>query len=408
MSERVTIDRLGAQGDGIAETGAGSIFVPFTLPGETVEIATGGPRAEAAQIVDASPHRQAPPCPHFGTCGGCDLQHADDAFYRAFKRSLVVEALGRADVAADVGDLVACPPASRRRVAFSAVRAGNQVMLGFNAAHSNRIVPISVCPIALPAIERALPALQKLAAILVDRKRPLKLTVTATLTGLDVALADAAKLSEPMHRQAVSLALGEGFARLSVSGETLVVTQPPTMDFGGITVELPAGAFVQAVAAAEATMASLVLSHLAGAKRVADLFAGCGTFALRLAPHATVHAVEAEAAPLAALLAAWRSRPGLKPLTTERRDLFRRPIPAKELKPYDGVVFDPPRAGAEGLARELAASTVGRIAAVSCNPVTLARDLRILTDGGYRVTSVTPIDQFLWSRHVEVVALLER
>ncbi|HDZ75712.1 MAG TPA: class I SAM-dependent RNA methyltransferase [Aurantimonas coralicida] len=408
MSERVTIDRLGAQGDGIAETGAGSIFVPFTLPGETVEIATGGPRAEAAEIIAASPHRQTPPCPHFGTCGGCDLQHADDAFYRAFKRDLVVEALGRAEVTAEVGDLVPCPPASRRRVAFSAVRTSNQVMLGFNAAHSNRIVPISVCPIALPAIERALPALQKLAAILVDRKRPLKLTVTATLTGLDVAIADAAKLSEQMHRQAVSLALGEGFARLSVSGETLVVTQPPTMDFGGVTVELPAGAFVQAVAAAEATMASLVLSHLAGAKRVADLFAGCGTFALRLAPQATVHAVEAEAPQLAALLAAWRSRPGLKPLTTERRDLFRRPTPAKELKLYDGVVYDPPRAGAEGLARELAASTVGRIAAVSCNPVTLARDLKILTDGGYRVTSVTPIDQFLWSRHVEIVALLER
>ncbi|MCP3056206.1 class I SAM-dependent RNA methyltransferase [Aurantimonas marianensis] len=408
MSERVTIDRLGARGDGIAETGAGAIFVPFTLPGEVVAIATGGPRAEAAMIIDASPHRQTPPCPHFGTCGGCDLQHADDGFYHAFKRDLVVEALARAGVEADVGDIVPCPPASRRRVAFSAVRAGNQVLLGFNAAHSNRIVPISVCPIALPAIERALPALQKLAAILVDRKRPLKLTVTATLTGLDVAIADAAKLSEPMRRQAVSLALGEGFAQLSVSGETLVVTQPPTMDFGGMTVELPAGAFVQAVASAESAMASLVLSHMAGAKRVADLCAGCGTFALRLAPHATVHAVEAEAAPLAAITAAWRARPGLKPLTTERRDLFRRPIPAKELKPYEGVVFDPPRAGAEGVARELAASTVGRIAAVSCNPVTLARDLKILTDGGYRVNSVTPIDQFLWSRHVEVVALLER
>lgn len=408
MSERVTIDRLGAQGDGIAETGAGAIFVPFTLPGETVAIATGGPRAEAATILDASPHRQTPPCPHFGACGGCDLQHADDAFYRGFKRDLVVEALSRADVEADVGDLVPCPPASRRRVAFSAVRAGNQVLLGFNATHSNRIVPISLCPVALPAIARALPALRKLAAILVDRKRPLKLTVTGTLTGLDVVIADAAKLSEAMRRQAVSLALGEGFARLSVGGETLVVTQPPTMDFGGIAVELPAGAFVQAVASAETAMAALVLTHLAGARRVADLFAGCGTFALRLAPHATVHAVETEAAPLAALLAAWRSRSGLKPLTTERRDLFRRPIPAKELKPYDGLVFDPPRAGAEGVARELAASTVGRIAAVSCNPVTLARDLKILTDGGYRVTLVTPIDQFLWSRHVEVVALLER
>ncbi|MEF2552423.1 class I SAM-dependent RNA methyltransferase [Aurantimonas sp. A2-1-M11] len=408
MSVQLTIDRLGAQGDGVADMPSGPAFVPFTLPGETVEAAEDGRRFRLATILTPSPQRQAPPCPHFGTCGGCDLQHADDALYTAFKRDVVVEALARAGLETEIAPLVTCPPASRRRVALTAVRAGNRVLLGYNAAHSNSIVPIEVCPIALPAIQRALAPLQRLATLLVDRKQPLKLAVTMTDTGLDIAVTGAAKLAEGKRQDAIALALGEGFARLTVGEEILVMTRPPSVGFDGITVELPPGAFIQAVAEAEAAMAALVTRHLAGARHVADLFAGCGTFALRLAAEARVHAVETEAGPLAALTAAWRTRPGLKPLTTERRDLYRRPIPAKELKSYDGLVFDPPRAGAETVSQEIAASKISRVAAVSCNPVTLARDLRILVDGGFRLVQVAPIDQFLWSRHVEAVALLER
>ena len=408
MNGQLTIDHLGAKGDGVAETAGGPVYVPFTLPGETVTIERPGTPFKTTTIVEASTHRQIPPCPHFGDCGGCDMQHADDTLYRLFKRDLVLKALARENVEAEVGTLVPCPPASRRRVVLSAQRVEGDVVLGFNAADTNRIVPITVCVIALPAIERALPALRRLASLLVDRKRPLRITVTATATGLDVVVADAAKLSESLRRNAVKLALAEDFARLTVGGETVIMTRPPTLAFDGVSVELPAGTFTQAVASAEAAMAKLVSDHFAGARRIADLFAGCGTFSLRLARESAVHAVEADPTALAALDTAWRRVAVLKAVSTEKRDLYRRPIPAKELKRYDGVVFDPPRAGAEAVAQELAASTVRRVAAVSCNPVTLARDLRILIDGGYRLTSVTPVDQFLWSHHVEVVALLER
>ena len=405
----LTIEALGAKGDGVATTDAGPVYLPFTLPGEVVEIAAGGPSDRPEyELIAASPDRREPPCPHFGDCGGCDLQHASDDVYRAFKRDRVVEALSRAGIEAVVGSLVSCAPRSRRRVTLTATKAGNKVILGYNASRSNRVVPIKTCPIAVPAIEAALPVLEKLAALLVDRRRPMKLMVTATTAGLDFALSDTARLTDQLRQRAVAVALAAGVARLAVAGELLVKTRPPIVDFSGIAVELPTGAFLQAVESTERAMADLVVSHLAGAKRVADLFSGCGTFSLRLAPHSAVHAVESDAAALAAQDQAHRRASGLKPLSTERRDLFRRPIPAKELKGYDGLVFDPPRAGAEGVAREVAASTVKRVAAVSCNPVTLARDLKILIDGGYRLVSVTPLDQFLWSHHVEAIALLER
>lgn len=405
----VTIDSLGAKGDGIAQGADGPLYLPFTLPGEVVEIGSDAPGGRPQFTpVELSTERREPPCPHFGECGGCDLQHASEAVYRDFKRDLIVSALAREGLETQVEPLVGCLPRSRRRVALTATRPGNRLLLGYNAARSNRVVAIETCPIALPAIEAALPFLRRLASLLADRKRPLKLMVTATTTGLDVAVSDAAKLSEKLRQPAVAMALEAGIARLSVEGEILVQIRPPLVDFSGVSVELPPGAFLQAVESAEAVMAELVVGHLAGAKRVADFFSGCGTFSLRLARQSAVHAVESEAAALAAQDRAHRGATGLKPLSTERRDLFRRPVPAKELKAFDGVVFDPPRAGAEALVRELAGSGVKRVAAVSCNPVTLARDLKILVDGGYRIVSVTPVDQFLWSHHVEAVALLVR
>ena len=408
---RMTIESLGAKGDGIAQTAAGQAFLPFTLPGEVVEVeceANGGGARPDFTLIDASPERREPACPHFGACGGCDLQHASDAVYRDFKRGLVVTALERAGLDVEVAPLVACGPRSRRRVTFTATRTGSDVHLGYNAARTNRVIAVSTCPIALPAIEAALPFLNRIAALMIDRKRPLKLLVTATKEGLDVALSDAVKLADNIRQKAVSLAIEAGIARLSIDGEVVVKSRPSMVDFAGVAVELPPGGFLQAVESAEHAMAELVLTHLASAKRVVDYFSGSGTFSLRLARHSAVHAVESEAASLAAQDQAYRYVTGLKPLTTERRDLYRRPVPAKEMKNFDGAVFDPPRAGAEGLARELAGSSIKRVAAVSCNPVTLARDLRLLVDGGYRLVSVTPIDQFLWSHHVEAVALLIR
>ncbi|MDY8108556.1 class I SAM-dependent RNA methyltransferase [Fulvimarina sp. 2208YS6-2-32] len=410
MTRDVTIDRLGAQGDGIVETGRAPLFVPFTLPGESVraDLFDGEKRGTPLEILKASPERVTPPCPHFGACGGCELQHASPAFYAEFKRAIVVEALSRHGIETEVAPLVPCAPGTRRRVTLTAVRADPKVLIGFHEAHSDRIVPIGPCPVAMPGIVEALPSLEKLALLLIDRKKPLKLTVTQTAAGLDIAAHDAAKLNEERQRQAVQHALSAGYARLSSQGEILVQARKPHVFFGDIAVEPPSGGFLQAVTAAEDAMADLVMAHLAKSKRVADLFAGSGAFALRLARKARVHAVESEADALAALDGASRLAQGLKPLTMERRDLYRRPLTFKELKAYDGVVFDPPRAGAEAVCEALAKSVVKRVAAVSCNPQTLARDLRTLIDGGYTLLSVTPIDQFLWSHHVEAVALLER
>ena len=408
MSDRITIETLGQKGDGIAHEGGAAIFVPFTLPGETVNVSRDGARTRLLSVETPSPERVPAPCPHFGVCGGCELQHMSEDAYRSFKRGTVTEAFRRAGLDAEVADLVPCAPASRRRAVFSALRIDNRVLFGFHEALSHRIVSIHTCLVVVPEIATRLAFLEKLAVALIDRKRELRMVVTHTAAGLDIAVSDAAKVDARLRQRVLELALAPGIARLSVDGETIVEPQAPRLDVDGLGVSLPPGAFLQAVAQAERAMAEVALAHLAKAKRVADLFCGIGTFTLRLARRQAVHGVEFDTPALAALDAAHRGVPGLKPITTERRDLYRRPLTTKDLSRFDGVLFDPPRAGAEAQCRELARSTVKRVAAVSCNPTTLARDAAILVEGGYKLLSVTPIDQFLWSHHVEAVALFER
>ena len=407
-STRLTVQRLGAQGDGIADTPRGPVFVPFALPGETVTAAIAKDRADLIAVIEASPQRVEPACRHFGTCGGCSLQHLEASVYRAFKRETVVTALRQRRLDVEVAELVACPPASRRRVTWTAQRPETGMVLGYRKAMSHEIVHIEEDPIALPVIQSAIPLVRELAALLVPGRDAFKLLVTATETGLDIAVSGTGPLAEARRQRATQFAIANRLARLSVEGEIVVEPIKPRVMVGDVPVNPPPGAFLQAVAEAEDAMAGLVTSHLGKAKRVADLFAGIGTFALRLAKNATVHAVEGEAAALSALDRAFRHGQGLKSVTHERRDLFRRPLTWKELDAFDGLVFDPPRAGAEDQARQIARSQVRYVAAVSCSPATLARDLAILLDGGYRLLSVTPIDQFLWSHHVEAVALLEK
>lgn len=408
MTERLQIDKLGAQGDGVAQTARGPVYVPFALPGETVTVEMKGQRARLISVEEASSLRVPPKSPHFGTCGGCSIQHLADDAYAAWKREKVVRALETAGISTEVDPLVLCPPASRRRVTLSAQRVGGHVQLGFNAAQSHQIVEIRECAVAVPEIVAALPDLRQLANLLASGPKPFRLTVTATRTGLDIAAEDVAKIEEGKRRKLIEFCLAKGFARLSSAGEIIIEREKPVVMFGNVPVTLPPGSFLQATEQAEGVMAALVQEHLAGAKYVADLFAGSGTFALRLATHSRVHAVEGEATALAALDEAARRMQGLKPVVAEKRDLFRRPLTAKELAPFDGLVFDPPRAGAEFQSEQIARSSVRRVAAVSCNPGTLARDLAILVQGGYRIVRVVPVDQFLWTAHVEVVALLEK
>ncbi|MCV3735470.1 class I SAM-dependent RNA methyltransferase (plasmid) [Rhizobium sp. TRM96647] len=414
-TETVTISRLGSGGDGIASGPEGPLYVPFTLPGETVAIARVKNHGTVISTSAASPDRIAPACPHFGpdgrngTCGGCSLQHASDGLYHAFKRGLVADALKSKGIAAEVAPLVIARPGERRRVVFTARRTEKGLLLGFNQAGSHHIVDIDQCPISRPGIVGKLDAIRAVATALSTDSQGFRLTVLETLSGLDLAFEGVRKVGDRQRRAVTECVLGlSGITRVSHDGEILIEPQKPQIDFGGVLVSPPPGGFTQATKEAEDAMAALVLGHIGKAKRVADLFAGSGTFALRMARSARVHAVEGDEKALKALDHAARHAQGLKGVTVEKRDLFRRPLMASELKVFDAVVFDPPRAGAEDQCRELARSGVKKIAAVSCNPVTLARDLAILTAGGYRVTGVTPIDQFLWSSHVEAVATLEK
>ena len=408
MTTRLTIDHLGAQGDGVAKTPAGPVYVPFTLPGEVVTAVPSAKRAELLAVLEPSAERIEPACRHFTTCGGCALQHWQETAYREWKRGLVAHALAGRGIDAEVVPLVASAPASRRRAVFTARHGDAGIVLGFNQALSSTIVPIEECPVTDPRIVAALANLRRLAAIISGTSKPFHLTVTVTESGLDVAAEGSGKLPDGERQRAARFALEAGFSRISVDGEIILETVKPQVLFGEAAVVPPPGGFLQAVPAIEQAMAELIAAHFGKARRVIDLFAGAGTFSLRLARRAEVLAVEGDGPALAALEKGYRLAGGLKKVTCLRRDLFQLPLLPRELIGIDAVVFDPPRAGAEAQMKHLAKSEVARIAAVSCNPVTLARDLEILMAGGYRLVSVTPFDQFLWSPHVETVALLEK
>jgi 23S rRNA (uracil1939-C5)-methyltransferase len=408
MTTRFEIARLGAHGDGVVDANGGHIFIPFTLPGETVTASRDKDRAQLLAVLEASPERIEPACRHFTECGGCALQHLEDGASREWKRGLVAHALKARDIETPVGDLVACPPRSRRRAAFTARNTETGMHLGYNKAFSHTLVDIEECPVLLPGIVEAAGTLRHLAGIIANTSKPFRFLVTSTESGFDVAASDCGKPTEAIRRAATDFVIKSKIARLSIDGEIIVEPVKPVLTFGTAVVTPPTGGFVQAVADAEQTMASLVTGHLRKAKKVADLYSGSGTFSLRLAANSEVHAVEGDAASLAALDRGFRFAGGLKRVTVERRDLDRRPMTFKELNAFDGIAFDPPRAGAEDQCKQIARSDVPYVAAVSCNPATLARDLSILIDGGYTLKSVTPIDQFLWSHHVEAVALLEK
>jgi 23S rRNA (uracil1939-C5)-methyltransferase len=412
LVDRLTIDRIGRQGDGVALTKAGPVYVPYTLPGETVETEPwpGHPdRGNLLRIETASAERIAPICPHFGVCGGCALQHWQAARYRAWKRDLVVDALRQAGIAAEVDDLVDAHGAGRRRIVLHARRATHDVLeVGFAARQAHRIVPIDRCPILAPGLAGIIEAAWAMAEALRPAGKPLDIQATATDAGIDVDIRGSGPLDPQVSLALARVAETHRLARITRHGELVAQRATPTVKMGRCTVALPPGAFLQATEEGEATLARLVLAHAGAARAVADLFAGVGPFALRLAERARVIAADAEEGAIAALTRAAAGASGLKPIRAERRDLFRRPLMAKELAGLDAVVFDPPRQGADAQARELANSGVATIIAVSCNAGTFARDMKLLTDAGYRITAVTPVDQFRYSAHVEIVARLER
>lgn len=406
------IDHVGHRGDGVALVGDQAVYVPYALAGETVEVADvpGHPdRKRLLAVEKASPERIAPFCPHFGICGGCAIQHWDMERYRAWKRALVVEALEQAKLACDVAPLIDAHGLGRRRITLHARMGTHDVLkVGFAAASSHDIIPVDRCPILDPALSGALEAAWALAEPLVPNGKPLDIQITATDNGLDVDVRGSGPLRPAMIATLSRIAEQHRLARLTRHGELVLLRKPPIIAIGEARVTLPPGSFLQATTAGEDTLAALAAERCGRAKHIADLFCGVGPFALRLATRARISAFDSDAGAGAALQKAAAATRGLKPVKAEARDLFRRPLMSAELREVDAVLFDPPRQGAQAQALQLAASRVPAVIAVSCNPATFARDARILVDGGYRIETVTPVDQFRHTPHVELVARFSR
>ena len=415
IGELYDIQRLGQVGDGMAAGRDGPLAIPGALPGEQVRVALGDIGPELVEVLKPSPERVDPPCPHAADCGGCTLQHVSEALLDTWRKEQIRAALAHVRIEADINPVHRVPPGRRRRVAFTATRTKKTVLLGFRRARSHLVTPITDCLVALPQITEALPALHALAALAAPRKREIKLHVLASQEGLDIVVEGGKTLDLELRQGLADWAEAADIARLTwAPGQELEVVaarRTPWIAFGASRVPPPPKGFVQATAEGEAKLVEVALEGAAGAKRIADLFCGCGAFALPLSARAEVLAVDSEAPAIEALQRGWREAAGvsgLRKVAAVARDLFRRPLGPNELKQIEAVIIDPPRAGAEAQMRSLAQSGVARVVSVSCNPSSFARDARILIDAGFQMGGVTPVDQFTWSPHLEMAAVFSR
>ncbi|KEJ90674.1 class I SAM-dependent RNA methyltransferase [Sulfitobacter donghicola] len=399
------ITHLGIYGDGIAE---GPVFAPTTLPGEVVSGVLDGSTLTDVKIISPADDRVAAPCRHFKACGGCQLQHASDRFVADWKTDLVAQALAAQGLSAEIRPIVTSPAKSRRRATFAARRTKKGTMSGFHGRASGTVVEIPDCQLVEPELLAARPIAEALAVIGGSRKATLAVTVTTSPRGLDVQVSGGKPLDGPLRIALAGLCESRGFARLTWEDEVIAQRSPPVQRFGAADVCPPPGAFMQATAHGEAQLLAAVQEAVHGAKRVVDLFAGCGTFTLPLAQNAEVLAVEGEAQMVEAMDKGWRMAKGLKTVTHAARDLYRRPLLPDEFKKFDAVVLDPPRSGAEAQTAELIRSDIKRIAYVSCNPISFARDVAQMVAAGFTLDWVQPVDQFRWSSHVELAAQISR
>jgi len=385
------IVRIAARGDGVSEC---SRHVPFAVPGDVLS---------DSGSLQPGPHHQVPPCRHFPECGGCQLQHADDEAYRGYLISRIEGALAQHDLQTEIREPHLSPPKSRRRATLKAQKVGGSILIGFNAEKSHRIIDMRECHILRPELFALVQPLRSLFSKLPSRNRSAEAQLTLVDQGVDVLLRNVEPEGLAAVEALTGFATSNGLARLSIDSgtgpETMWEPVPVTVTLSSIQVAFPPGAFLQATGDGEGALADAVRESIEGSSAVADLFAGLGTFALATRAG---YAAEASRDSAAALK---RAAPAM---LVEHRDLYRRPLDSAELKRFDAVVLDPPRAGAAGQVGELAASTVARIAYVSCNPATFARDAKVLTDGGYSLDWVKPVGQFRWSTHVELAARFTR
>ena len=400
-----TIKRLGHQGDGIAD---GPVYAPLTLPTEVVTGTLDHQILRDVRIVTPSSDRVRAPCRHYKSCGGCSLMHASDPFVAEWKVDVVKNALAAHGLETELHPCLTSPAQSRRRATFSVRRTKKGASVGFHARGSNVIIENPDCQLLDPDLIAARETVAQLAAIGGSRKGEISINVTLCANGLDVATSGGKEPDDQLRMDLTQACETLRLARLSWNGEVIAMRLPPSQEFDGIIVDPPSGSFLQATKQGEEDLIAEVHKIVGNQSRIVDLFAGCGTFTLPMARNAEVHAVEGEANMLRSLDKAWRYATGLKRITTETRDLFRRPLQVDELRNFDAAIVDPPRAGAEAQIHELSTSNIDLIAYVSCNPITFARDSAILAEQGFHLDFVQTVDQFRWSHHIELVAQLIR
>lgn len=403
MAEYI-VQKLGQLGDGVINGSTGEVFAPFVLPGERIEGVIANNRIAVPKIITPVVDRIKPACRHFKTCGGCSMQHASDTLLADWKLAKTKEALSLVGLTPEFRPIITSPTGSRRRATFAAKRTKKGAMVGFHGRASDVIVEITECPVSDPALLAGMPAFTQFATLGASRKAVLRISATVSGHGLDVKIDNGKELSPTEISQFAQICAQHNILRLMWNDDVIAQSHPPSQPMGAAQVVPPSGAFLQATHSGEQALVNTVLEIVDDAKRVVDLFAGCGTFALPIANHAAVHAIEGDADMIVALDTGWRNAGGLHDVRAETRDLFRRPLMPDEFKKVDTVVIDPPRAGAIAQVTELAKSDVPRIAFVSCNPATFGRDARVLCDNGYTLDWVQVVDQFLWNPHVELVA----
>ena len=390
---QVAIEHLNWRGEGVGE---GQIF-RNVLAGETIDTATG-------RIIQASAERIEPFCKYYEKCGGCQLQHWQQVPYQDWKKNLIVTALKKRGLEFPVAEILDAHGAGRRRVSLHVRREEGTVVAGFMAARSHDLIDIDQCPILVPALQNSTDIARNLGAKLGE----CDVSLTAADNGLDVSIKAERKIADEQIPRLAGLAAELNLARLTINGNMVATRAVPVVSIGKALVQVPPGSFLQATEAGEEALATLVMISLGKAKSVADLFCGVGPFALHIAEKAKVLAIDSDKPAIASLAQAARLTTGIKPLKAEVRDLMREPLVANELKEFDAVVFDPPRAGAEAQAKQLAKSNVKTVIAVSCDPASFARDAEILVGGGYKLKSLTAVDQFKWTSHVEIVGVFRK
>jgi len=400
-----TVERLGHQGDGIVD---GPLFVAGVLPGEVITGTVEKDRILNPSIVTPSSDRVKMPCSHARSCGGCGLQHASDEFVAEFKLNVVRNALKARGIEAELSEILTSPVSSRRRAVFSARRTKKGALVGFHMKSSDTIIAIPRCTVLSQALLDIVPVLESLTVEGGTRKGEMRFAVTETMTGVDIKAEGGKPADGALLSKLAQMSGQPGVARLTWGDEPVAAQHTPVLEFGGHKVTPPAGAFLQATKQGEESLVSAVTETILGAKKVLDLFSGCGTFSLPAAQNAEVHAVESDKEMIASLTQAWRMADGMRALTAEARDLFRRPLLPDELNRFDAIIIDPPRAGAEAQIIEISKSDVKTVAMVSCNPVSFARDAEILLQAGFVIRNLKVVDQFRWSSHVEISAGFHR